>query len=389
MNNVGWNNILVVDDNVQNLKLLEQILTDAGYQVRLAGDGELALRSAMVQPPSLILLDIRMPGMDGFEVCRRLKADERTRDIPIIILSILEDERDKVEAFRQGAVDYITKPFQPEEVLARIATHLRLRELTEQLEHNVAERTEELTVANLRLEEEVVERQRAEDEVRLNLARQKALLELYQKMADTQVHEIIAFVADKCVTLTGSAIGFAGLVSDDDAYLEAHVWSEKASEDCPIEKPVRFALEEAGLWAEPIRQRRIIVVNDYQAPNPWKKGYPEGHFEINRFVGIPVVDRNRVVAVAGVANRREEYAEADLSHVLLFLQGMWDLIKRKQAENALTALNEELEKRVQERTAELESKNEELERVNQLFVGRELKMVKLKNRIRELEEKKQ
>jgi DNA-binding response OmpR family regulator len=104
--------------------------------------------------------------MDGYEVCRRLKADERTASIPIIFISILEDERDKVKGFQMGAVDYITKPFQPDEVLARIKTHIRLRELTERLERTVNERTKDLTVANQRLQQEIVERRNAEEELR-------------------------------------------------------------------------------------------------------------------------------------------------------------------------------------------------------------------------------
>src|SRR5512137_2881382 len=160
-NNARSDRILVVDDTTANLQLLTNLLTEHGYTVHPASDGELALEFVRSTLPDLILLDIRMPGMDGYEVCRRLKEDERTRDIPVIFISILEDERDKVKGFRQGAVDYITKPFQPEEVLARIQTHLRLRELTERLEQKVAERTEELEIANQRLQQEIEERRRA------------------------------------------------------------------------------------------------------------------------------------------------------------------------------------------------------------------------------------
>ncbi len=161
--------ILVVDDAAANLQLLTNLLTEHGYTVHPASDGELALEFVRTTLPDLILLDIRIPGMDGYEVCRRLKADERTREVPVIFISILEDERDKVKGFREGAVDYITKPFQPEEVLARIQTHLRLRELTEQLEHKVAERTGELETANQLLRQEIAERKRAEEELsRLN-----------------------------------------------------------------------------------------------------------------------------------------------------------------------------------------------------------------------------
>lgn len=162
-NDVRFDRILVVDDTTANLQLLTNLLTEQGYTVYPASDGELALEFVQSTLPDLILLDIRMPGMDGHEVCRRLKADERSRDIPVIFISILDDEHDKVKGFREGAVDYIIKPFQPEEVLARVGIHLRLRELTERLEQKVAERTEELTIANQRLQREVAERRRAEE----------------------------------------------------------------------------------------------------------------------------------------------------------------------------------------------------------------------------------
>jgi PAS domain S-box-containing protein len=162
MNNAGLHRILVVDDASANLLLLTNLLTGHGYTVHPASDGELALEFVRSILPDLILLDIRMPGMDGYEVCRRLKTDERTRSIPIIFISILEDERDKVKGFQAGGVDYISKPFQPEEVLARVRTHLSLRELAGNLEQKVSERTQELMNANQRLRQEIAERKRAE-----------------------------------------------------------------------------------------------------------------------------------------------------------------------------------------------------------------------------------
>ena len=126
--------VLVVDDNPDNLRLLSGILTDQGYKVRPAPSGALALKSVRSTLPDLILLDIKMPEMDGYEVCRRLKAEEQTSDIPVIFISALDDVMDKVKGFGVGAVDYITKPFQHEEVLARVRTHLELRRLQTQLE---------------------------------------------------------------------------------------------------------------------------------------------------------------------------------------------------------------------------------------------------------------
>ncbi|MFQ5617083.1 MAG: response regulator [Anaerolineales bacterium] len=131
--------ILVVDDTIANLQVLVTMLDGQGYRTRPVDSGALALRAARSSPPDLILLDIMMPGMDGFEVCRRLKTDEQTRDVPVIFISALDAIEDKVRGFAAGGVDYVTKPFQVEEVLARVETHLALRNLQKRLQLQVAE----------------------------------------------------------------------------------------------------------------------------------------------------------------------------------------------------------------------------------------------------------
>ena len=127
-------NILLVDDNPNNLRLLSQILSERGYSPRAVTSGSRALASAEMIPPDLILLDIRMPEMDGYEVCRQLKANPKTAGIPVLFISALDDIQDKMKAFSAGGVDYITKPFQLEEVIARVETHLALRRLQRNLQ---------------------------------------------------------------------------------------------------------------------------------------------------------------------------------------------------------------------------------------------------------------
>jgi len=125
--------ILIVDDTVVNLQVLTRILMERGYKIHPAISGKLALNSVQFLLPDLILLDIKMPDMNGYEVCEQLKANHNTRDIPIIFISALTDVFNKVKAFSMGGVDYITKPFQTEEVLARVETHLKLRHTQQQL----------------------------------------------------------------------------------------------------------------------------------------------------------------------------------------------------------------------------------------------------------------
>jgi len=145
---IDGSEILIVDDTKANLQLLSDILSDAGYKVRLASNGELALRSVKAKLPNLILLDIKMPGMDGLEVCRQLKADEKTCAIPVIFISVLKDEASKTKGFQAGAVDFITKPFYSEEVLARVKTHLSINRLQLNLKSQNAQLLREITERN-------------------------------------------------------------------------------------------------------------------------------------------------------------------------------------------------------------------------------------------------
>ncbi|MEG4801570.1 PAS domain S-box protein [Microcoleus sp. ARI1-B5] len=131
--------VLVVDDQPSNLRLLSELLTAQGYQVYRAICGKLALKAAIAHCPDLILLDIRMPEMNGYEVCRRLKATPETEEIPVIFLTVLDDINDKLQAFRVGAADYIAKPFQVEEVLARIDKQVGLQKLQQQLKEQNAQ----------------------------------------------------------------------------------------------------------------------------------------------------------------------------------------------------------------------------------------------------------
>ena len=127
-------NIMVVDDTPANLNLLQKMLQDKGYRVLAFPDGKMALAAAAKHPPDLILLDINMPEMNGFEVCERLKADAVLKEIPVIFISALIETEDKIKAFALGGVDYVTKPFQFEEVNSRVETHLRLRRQQLELE---------------------------------------------------------------------------------------------------------------------------------------------------------------------------------------------------------------------------------------------------------------
>lgn len=155
--------ILVVDDTPHNVRLLSTILTGQGYQVRKALNGQRALGTVQEFPPHLILLDVMMPEMNGYEVCEHLKSSPTTSSIPVIFLSALDDASDKVKAFDVGAVDYITKPFQEKEVLARVANQLTIQSQKQLLQ----EQTNQLEELVGRLEDEIKERRLTETALRL------------------------------------------------------------------------------------------------------------------------------------------------------------------------------------------------------------------------------
>ncbi|MEH2211867.1 sensor histidine kinase [Nostoc sp.] len=143
--------ILIVDDNPTNLSLLCEALNSEGFRFRVAVDGESAIAQVERNQPELILLDVQMPGIDGFETCRRLKANPVTQNIPIIFTTALADTESKTKGFSLGAVDYIPKPFAQEEVIARVRVHLQLKQLTESLEQQVSDRTRALQKAQVQL----------------------------------------------------------------------------------------------------------------------------------------------------------------------------------------------------------------------------------------------
>ncbi len=155
--------ILVIDDNTTNLNILLDYLNELSYRVLIAPSGEQALQRLQYARPDVILLDIMMPGIDGFETCRRLKADDATKDIPVIFMTALTETVDKVRGFSVGGVDYITKPFQHEEVLARVKTHLTIRKLQQELRQQnetleryaemLAQKNDELKAKNAELDE--------------------------------------------------------------------------------------------------------------------------------------------------------------------------------------------------------------------------------------------
>ncbi len=203
--------ILIVDDTPENLTVLRQMLAEQNYMVRPAINGEIAIQAVNMSSPDLILLDIKMPGMDGYEVCKQLKSEEKTRRIPVIFISALNELDDKIKAFSLGGVDYITKPFQVEEVLARVETHLMLNHMQKQVEEQ-----------NVRLRHEITDRKQAEDALRESEERYRLLVENANEAIFIIEDGVVKFPNFKTEEMTGysekelSEIPFINIIHPDD-----------------------------------------------------------------------------------------------------------------------------------------------------------------------------
>jgi two-component system cell cycle sensor histidine kinase/response regulator CckA len=214
--------ILIVDDDRESLALLTGTLEAEGYVVHPAESGPLALALAATKPPDLILLDIRMPGMGGFEVCRRLKDREDTRCIPVIFITSGREVEERVEGLRLGAVEFINRFFRPEELLARVRTHIELGRLRADLEKQVAQRTVELRKANERLQEELWQRQLTEQALRESEER-------FRSLADTAPVAIWVTGPDRLGSFFNKrALTFAGRTLQE---LVGNRWTELVHPD--------------------------------------------------------------------------------------------------------------------------------------------------------------
>jgi signal transduction histidine kinase/DNA-binding response OmpR family regulator len=252
-------NILVVDDNPNNLRLLASLLSKHGYKTRKVISPELAINVAAMAAPDLILLDINMPQMNGYEVCEKLKTNPQTSDIPIIFISALDDVWDKVKAFSVGGADYITKPFQDEEVLSRVSNQLSIRALQKQLLEK-----------NNRLQQEIQERQKAEEEIQL-------LLSLTQAVSlAPDFSSALEVVLSKLCEAINFSYGEAWTVSADGKVLEFSPTCYYSQQGKNVEK--LDALERFRQNSEVMKFRR----DEGLAGRVWNSAQPEWIVDVSQ-----------------------------------------------------------------------------------------------------------
>lgn len=179
---------------------------------------------------------------------------------------------------------------------------------------------------------DITETKSKEQLLQLNEMRLKALLKL-NEMSDSEQKAIADFALEEAVRLTQSSIGYLAFVNDDETMLEMFSWSQTAMAQCRMQNPPKlYKVSETGLWGEAVRQRKVIITNNYQEPNIYKKGIPEGHVPLTRHLNLPVFDKGQIVLVAGVGNKSEAYEESDINQLNLLMQGLWRIIRRQRWE---------------------------------------------------------
>ena len=298
--------VLLVDDEPALLDITQIFLEkDGKMSVTLAESAKDALAMLGAGTFDIIISDYEMPQMNGIEFLKAVKA--QGLEIPFIIFTGRGREHVAIEALNLGASFYLQKGGDPKSQFAE------LRNMVMQ----------------------AVRRKKAEEEVLLNQARLQALIDLHQ-MSGSDVHELCLYAMEKAIDLTRSTIGYIAFVNQDETVLTMYAWSRSALDTCRIkDKPVVYQLDRTGLWGEPVRHRRPVITNDYQAPHPAKRGYPEGHVRVTRHMGVPVMDGTRIVMLAGLGNKAAEYTEDDIRQVTHLMGGLWQILKRKKIETEL------------------------------------------------------
>ncbi|MDY7008039.1 MAG: adenylate/guanylate cyclase domain-containing protein [Cyanobacteriota bacterium] len=316
--------ILIVDDMPMNLRLLSILLERNGYQVKTKLSGKTALETIRTNPPSLILLDVMMPEMDGYEVCQQLKTLDAFCDIPVIFISALGETLDKVKAFEVGGVDYITKPFQSEEVLARVKNQLTISSLQAQLH----EKNQELTEQNLQLQAEIAEKERAETEIRF-------LLETTQSINNADnFNSALAIILQSCCQLINWDFGEAWIPNKIANLLEhSQVWYTREPH-----------LDQFGTHSSKL----TFTYNDSLPGKIWASQKPQwiedfsteskvaAEVGLKAAFGVPIIVEDRVLAVLIFFKKKVIYFQLDpIALIQAVATQLASLVQRKQAEEAL------------------------------------------------------
>ena len=386
--------ILVVDDNPANLEVLHHALSEAGYEVRVEVDGHNALEQSELRPPDLILLDVMLPDIDGFEICRQLKANPLTQGIPVIFMTALADTNDKVTGLSLGAVDYITKPFQQEEILARVRLHLQLRhltqtlemqnlqlqQLTDELEERVAERTAELSrsLQELQVTKTQIEAANAQLEEYADLLEQKVAQRTQQLQQEIQERQQAEATLQSLVAGTASVTGedfFPALVGHLAAALGVRyaIISELRGER--LETLAFWSTDRLGsnfAYSPQLTPCQIVLdQGTYFCPSQVREQFPQdrdlAELEVDSYLGVVLVDSNQhPIGMLCILDDKPITKLAQFETLLsMFASRATAELERQHATEAIEQLNQELEARVERRTADLRQSQEYLRQLTE------------------------
>jgi PAS domain S-box-containing protein len=261
----------------------------------------------------VVVSDYEMPQENGLQFLKELR--EQKNDVPFILFTGKGREEVAISALNLGADGYYNKQGSPETVYGELAHGIKLS----------------------------VERKNAKASLLLNELRLQCDLGI-NKMVDASNQELMDYALEAITKITQSEFAFIDLLDQNETIMTIYSWSKTAMKECQVRvKPIHYPVSEAGIWAEPIRQRKPVIINDYSIQMPHKKGVPEGHVKIERFLGVPLFEKEHIVAIAAVANKKGCYDETDVGHITSLLTDMWRLIQRKKAEASLKETKTQLE----------------------------------------------
>lgn len=344
------NTILIVGDDPSNLGALAKTLEAHNCRELFAQNGAIGIERAENDQPDLIFLDVRMPGFDGFETCRRLKENAKTRGIPVILMTATAEQKTIANGFNSGAADYIIKPFTSEEVTARIRTYLLL---------NSAEK--QLKASEIKLDQEIEERQRAETKAKeykeqlekcmqderslqVELTLDTAMEKLRNPLLNPtkSIADIRKAVLKQARHLTQSTLGYISEIDPANGDNIVHTFPEMMNVSCnfqkPEEKKLRFPREEngryPGLFGHCLNTRKSFYTNSPKTHSA-SEGNKQGHFPLERFLSIPVILADEPVGQIALANKKADYTDQDLAAICQLSMLYVFALQRKQWEKEL------------------------------------------------------
>lgn len=292
----------------ENLDAFIILLKESGYPLHVLLKDEPNFDELISLQPSAIFLDCVSTASQGLEILKQLKGKALQHEVPVFFISDQDDEILAETALELGASEWIPFPVRKKEALLRLKKYL--------------------TPSSLLLKT-------SEKLPPLEEARLESLLAINEYQADS-IQDLLDFTLNEIIALTESKIGYIYFYDEEKREFTLNTWSSEVMEECKILEPqTTYQLDGTGIWGEVVRQRKPIVVNNFQSPHTLKKGYPEGHIGLNRFLSIPVFDNNQIVAVVGVGNKETAYNQADIRQLSLMMNSVWAIVRKRKQERQL------------------------------------------------------